>query len=48
MITFDRELFNKYAKEIFNCDSPTGYTHNVIKLIEKYIKEIFEDYYFEN
>ena len=40
MITFDRELFNKYAREVFNCDSPTGYTHNVIQLIEKYIKEM--------
>ncbi len=39
MITFDRKQFKKIAKEIFTCDSPTGYTQNVIQLIEKYIQD---------
>ena len=39
MINFDLELFKKVSKDIFTCDSPTGFTHNVIKIIENYIKE---------
>ena len=37
MIKFDLEYFKKISKEIFLCDSPTGYTHNVIKLVKKYV-----------
>ena len=39
MIKFDLELFKKISYDIFNCDSPTGFTENVIKVIENYIKE---------
>lgn len=44
MITFDIDLFKKLSLDIFNCDSPTGYTTNVINLIKKYI----DSFGFEN
>ena len=37
MIEFDLEYFKEIAKEVFLCDSPTGYTHNVISLIKEKI-----------
>lgn len=37
MIEFNIEYFKKISKEIFLCDSPTGYTFNVINLIKSYI-----------
>jgi putative aminopeptidase FrvX len=40
MIELDHKLFNKIAKDIFLCDSPTGFTENVINLIKKYIDEL--------
>lgn len=39
MIKFDLELFKKISYDVFNCDSPTGFTGNVIKIIENYVKE---------
>lgn len=39
MIKFEIEYFKKIAKEIFTCDSPSGYTHNVIQLISSYLKD---------
>lgn len=39
MIEFNEKDFKKFSKEVFTCDSPTGYTNLVIQLIEKYIKE---------
>ena len=44
MIKFDLELFRKIAEDVFNCDSPTGYTDKVIKLIEGYVKEYGYEY----
>ena len=44
MINFDLDLFKKIAVDIFGCDSPTGYTDNVIKVIEGYIKEYGFEY----
>lgn len=44
MIEFNKELFKKISEDIFTCDSPTGYTDNVIKVVEKYIKEYGYDY----
>ncbi len=37
MIEFDLDYFKKVSKDIFLCDSPTGYTSNVISLIKGYI-----------
>ena len=48
MISFDLELFKKLSFEIFNLDSPTGYTSKVIKLIESYIKELGYKYQIKN
>ena len=39
MNIWNKEKYYKYAKEIFTCDSPTGYTIEVIKLIENHLKE---------
>lgn len=44
MIELNREEFNTLSEEIFTCDSPTGYTHNVIKIIENHIKNLGFDY----
>ena len=44
MIKFDLDLFKKIATDVFTCDSPTGYTDNVIKVIEGYVKEYGFDY----
>ena len=44
MIKFDLDLFKTIAVDIFSCDSPTGYTDNVIKLIENYVKEYGFEY----
>ncbi len=37
MISFDQTYFKKVAEDIFKCDSPTGYTHHVIKLVKNYV-----------
>lgn len=37
MIEFDDKYFREIAKEVFTCDSPTGFTQNVIKLVKKYV-----------
>ena len=34
MIKFDLKYFKSVAKDIFLCDSPPGYTHNVINLVK--------------
>ena len=39
MIEVDLDYFKKISAEIFNCDSPTGYTFNVINLIKKHVLE---------
>lgn len=44
MIKFDLNLFKKVTNDIFLTDSPTGYTDNVIKVIESYVKEYGFDY----
>lgn len=48
MINFDVELFKKISQDIFMCDSPTGYTNNVIKVVEKYLKQFNFDYVIKN
>ncbi len=44
MIEFNLEEFRKIAEEIFNCDSPTGYTFKMIDLIKKYIESYGYEY----
>ena len=48
MIKFDLELFKKISFDLFTCDSPTGYTDNVIKVVESYVKEYGFDYQITN
>ena len=31
MINFDLEAFKSISEKVFNCDSPSGYNHNIIK-----------------
>ena len=38
MIEFDLKYFKEISKEVFLCDSPTGYTHNVINLIKEKVE----------
>ncbi len=44
MINFDLDLFKAISKDVFLCDSPTGYTNGIIKVVEKYIKKYGYDY----
>ncbi|VEU82695.1 M42 family metallopeptidase [Acholeplasma hippikon] len=37
MIKFDLDYFKKLAEDIFKCDSPTGYTENIIKKVKGYV-----------
>ena len=37
MIEFDLEYFRELAKDVFTCDSPTGYTKKVIELCKSYV-----------
>lgn len=39
MNLWNKEKYIKLATEIFNCDSPTGYTIEVIRLIENHLKK---------
>ena len=39
MISLDKGLFKKIAKDIFTCDSPTGFTEAGLKVIEKYLND---------
>ena len=48
MIKFDLDLFKKISYDLFTCDSPTGYTDNVIKVVENYVKEYGFDYQITN
>ena len=44
MIEFNYDLFKKISKDVFTCDSPTGFTSNAVKLVENYIKDLGYDY----
>ncbi|MBN3490439.1 M42 family metallopeptidase [Acholeplasma equirhinis] len=37
MIEFNKTYFKKTAEDIFTCDSPTGYTENIINKVKAYI-----------
>ena len=39
MISLNKELFKKIAKDVFTCDSPTGFTEAGLKVVEKYLNE---------
>ena len=48
MINLNVDDFKKIASDIFLCDSPTGYTHNVISLIAKYVSSFGYNYKITN
>lgn len=48
MIELNLNDFKKIASDIFLCDSPTGYTQNVISLIAKYVSSYGYDYKISN
>lgn len=40
MITFDRSIFESYARAVFTTDSPSGYTADVISLLKGFTDEL--------
>lgn len=44
MIKFNKQDFIKMSQDIFTCDSPTGFTIQVIKVVESYVKELGYNY----
>ncbi|MGN1296051.1 MAG: hypothetical protein ACI4U5_06540 [Bacilli bacterium] len=48
MIKLNLDDFKKIASDIFLCDSPTGYTQNVISLIAKYVSSFGYNYKISN
>ena len=44
MIKFDKKAFEKISKDVFTCDSPSGYTANAVKVVSKYLDEFGCDY----
>ena len=39
MINFDLEVFKSISERVFNCDSPSGYSKNIIRLLTSYLDE---------
>ena len=48
MISFDLEVFKSISERVFNCDSPSGYSVNIIKLLREYLDEYKCDYKVHN
>lgn len=48
MINFDLEIFKKISEKVFNCDSPSGYNANIIKLLTSYLDEYKYNYKIHN
>ncbi|MBE6132870.1 MAG: M42 family metallopeptidase [Erysipelotrichaceae bacterium] len=40
MINFNKKDFEFYSKELFLCDSPTGFTHKAIELVKGFVGEL--------
>ena len=40
MINFNKKDFEFYSKELFLCDSPTGFTHKAIELVKGFVDEL--------
>ncbi len=40
MINFNKKDFEFYSKELFLCDSPTGFTHKAIELVKRFVGEL--------
>lgn len=48
MINFDLEVFKSISERVFNCDSPSGYSVNIVKLLKEYLDEYKCDYKVHN
>ena len=40
MINFNKKDFEFYSKELFLCDSPTGFTHKAIELVKGFVEKL--------
>ena len=48
MIKFDLETLKKISSDIFNCDSPSGYSIEIIEVLKKYLDEYHFNYKVHN
>ncbi len=48
MINFDLELFKNISEKVFNCDSPSGYSQDIINLLKEYLDEYQLEYKIHN
>ena len=48
MINFDLEVFKSISERVFNCDSPSGYSKNIIRLLTSYLDEYNLEYRVHN
>ena len=48
MIKFDLETFKSISERVFNCDSPSGYSVNIEKLLKEYLDEYKYEYKVHN
>ena len=44
MINFDLKTFKEISEKVFNCDSPSGYSINIVNLLKGYLDEYKYDY----
>ena len=42
------ELIKSISEKVFNCDSPSGYNHNIVKLLSSYLDEYNVEYKVHN
>jgi len=40
MIKFDLDCFETISKDVFECDSPTGYTMNVVNYVKQFVNKL--------
>ena len=48
MINFDLKTFKNISEAVFNCDSPSGYSHKIIELLKTYLDEYKCEYRVHN
>ena len=48
MINFDLKTFKEISEKVFNCDSPSGYSINIVNLLKGYLDEYKYDYRVHN
>jgi len=48
MVNFDLETFKSISEKVFNCDSPSGYSINIVKLLSSYLDEFGYSYKVHN